>query len=49
MTLMVFPLVRAAANKLRRLKGANQLPRVIDGVKFTNAVADRDPAKTNAA
>ena len=45
---MVFPLVRAAANKSRRLKGANQLPRVIDGAKFTNGVADCDPAKTNA-
>ena len=45
---MVFTLVRAAAKKWRRLKGANQVPRVIDGVKFTNGVADRDPAKTTA-
>ena len=48
-TLMVFTLVRAAAKKWRRLKGANQLPRVNEGVKFTNGVADCDPAKTNAA
>ena len=47
--LMVFTLIRAAAKKWRRLKGANQLPRVIEGVKFTNGVADCDPAKTNAA
>ena len=47
--LMVFTLVRAAAKKWRCLKGANQLPCVIDGVKFTNGVADRNPAKTNAA
>ena len=46
---MVFTLVRAAANKWRRLKGANQVPRVIDGVKFTSGVANCDPAKTNAA
>ena len=49
MTLMVFALVRAAAKKWRRLKGANQLPRVIEGVNFTNGLADSDPAKTNAA
>ena len=48
-TLMVFTLVRAAAKKWRRLKGASQLPRVIEGVIFTNGVADCDPAKTNAA
>ena len=48
-TLMVFSLVRAAAKKWRRLNGANQLPRAIEGVKFTNGVADCDPAKTNAA
>ena len=47
--LLVFTLVRAAAKKWRRLKGANQLPRVIEGVKFTNGVAGCDPAKTNAA
>ena len=48
-TLTVFTLVRAAAKKWRRLKGANQVPRVIDGVKFTNGLADCDPAKTTAA
>ena len=47
--LMVFTLVRAASKKWRRLNGANQLPRVIEGVKFTDGVANSDPAKTSAA
>lgn len=34
--LMVFKLIQAAAKTWRRLKGANHLPRVIDGVKFTD-------------
>ena len=46
--IMVFKLVQAAAKTWRRLKGANQLPRVIDGVSFIDGVADRD-AKTRAA
>ncbi len=46
--LMVFTLVRAAAKKWRRLNGANQLPRVIEGIKFTDGVADRD-AENRAA
>ena len=47
--LMVFTLVRAASKNWRRLNGANQLPRVIEGVKFTDGVANTDPAKTSAA
>ena len=47
--LMVFTLVRAASTKWRRLNGANQLPRVIEGLKFTDGVANTDPAKTSAA
>ena len=47
--LMVFTLIRAASQKWRRLNGANQLPRVIEGVKFTDGVANSDPAKTSAA
>ena len=47
--LMVFTLIRAASQKWRRLNGANQLPRVIEGVKFTDGVANTDPAKTSAA
>lgn len=37
--LMVFKLVQAAAKTWRRLKGANQLPLVIQGVTFTDGVA----------
>jgi putative transposase len=47
--LMVFTLVRAASKTWRRLNGAIQLPRVIEGVKFTDGVANTDPAKTSAA
>ncbi len=38
--LMVFKLVQAAARTWRRLKGANQLPLVIEGVTFTDGVAE---------
>jgi transposase-like protein len=37
--LMVFKLVMSAAKTWRRLKGENQLPMVIAGVKFTDGVA----------
>ncbi len=37
--LMVFKLIMAAARTWRRLKGENQLPMVIAGVKFTDGVA----------
>jgi len=40
--LMVFKLVQAAARTWRRLKGANQLPMVIEGVTFTDGVAKTD-------
>ncbi|MGB1149853.1 MAG: IS256 family transposase [Alphaproteobacteria bacterium] len=46
--LMVFALVRAASKKWRRLQGANRLPLVVEGVKFTDGVADPD-AETRAA
>jgi putative transposase len=36
--LMVFKLVMAAAKTWRRLKGENQLPKVIQGVTFHNGV-----------
>ncbi|MFN3845713.1 MAG: transposase [Paracoccaceae bacterium] len=47
--LMVFTLVQAASKTWRRLNGANQLPRVIEGVKFTDGVANSNPAKISAA
>ena len=37
--LMVFKLVQPAAKTWRRLRGANQLPLVIEGVTFTDDVA----------
>ena len=40
--LMVFKLVQAAAKTWRRLKGANQLPLVIEGVTVTDGVAAND-------
>ena len=36
--LMVFQLVTAAAKSWRRLKGENQLPKVVQGVKFQNGI-----------
>ena len=47
--LMVFKLVQAASKTWRRLNGRNQLPRVIEGIKFTDGVALADTAKTGAA
>ena len=40
--LMVYKLIQAASKGWRRLKGANLLPMVIEGVKFTNGVAETD-------
>ena len=36
--LMVFKLIMAAAKTWRRLKGENQLPKVIEGVTFQDGV-----------
>ena len=41
--LMVFKLVMAAARTWRRLKGENQLPKVVQGVTFRNA--SRSPTR----
>ncbi len=46
--IMVFTLVRAASKKWRRLQGANRLPLVVEGIKFSNGVASSD-AETRAA
>lgn len=40
--IIVFKLVQAAAKTWRRLKGANQLPWVLEGVTVTDGVAARD-------
>ena len=45
--LMVFKLVMAAAETWRRLKGENQLPKVVPGISFRNGIEVIDaPAKT---
>lgn len=46
--LMVFTLLRAASKKWRRLNGANQLPLVVNGIKFNDGIAASD-AGTRAA
>ena len=46
---MVFKLVMAAAKTWRRLKGENQLPKVVQGVTFTNGVeVTKTPAQSAA-
>ena len=47
--LMVFKLVIAAARSWRRLKGENQLPKVIQGVTFHNGVEVIDTPEQTAA
>lgn len=47
--LMVFTLVRAASKKWRKFNGRNQLPRVIEGVTFTDGVAQGDANESRAA
>ncbi len=47
--LMVFTLIQAAAKSWRRLNGRNQLPKVIEGVRFRNGVEMSQAMETNAA
>ena len=47
--LMVFKLVMAAAKTWRRLKGENQLPKVVQGVTFANGVEVTNTPVQNAA
>jgi putative transposase len=47
--LMVFKLVMAAAKTWRKLKGENQLPKVIQGVTFHNGVEVTDTPEQTAA
>jgi len=46
---MVFKLIMAAAKTWRSLKGANQLPKVIQGVKFADGIEVADTDQTAAA
>ena len=45
---MVFKLVMAATRNWRRLKGRNQLPKIIDGVKFADGIEVTEPSRTAA-
>ena len=45
---MVFKLVTAASKTWRRLKRLRQLPRVLQGVKFTDGI-QADETETRAA
>jgi len=47
--LMVFKLVTAAAKTWRRLKGENQLPKVVRGVRFQNGIEVVDMPAHHAA
>jgi transposase-like protein len=47
--LMVFKLVMAAAKTWRRLKGENQLPKVIEGVRFKDGIEVTTHDAKNAA
>jgi transposase-like protein len=47
--LMVFKLVMAASRSWRRLKGENQLPRVLQGVRFDDGVAVNATTNQDAA
>jgi len=47
--LMVFTLIRAAAKSWRRLNGRNQLPKVVEVIKFRNSVEVTDATQTTAA
>ncbi|CCG42823.1 transposase (fragment) [Magnetospirillum molischianum DSM 120] len=47
--LMVFKLVMAAAKTWRRLKGENQLPKLISGVKFIDGVQSTEAVSQTVA
>ena len=46
--LMVFKLVMAASKTWRRLQGQNQLPKVVDGVKFRDGIEIASDQKSAA-
>ena len=47
--LMVFTLIQAASKKWLRLKGRNQLPKLIEGIKFNDGVEVTSDATNRAA
>jgi putative transposase len=46
---MVFKLVMAASKTWRRLKGENQLPKVVAGVTFRDGIEVTESPSTRAA
>ena len=46
---MVFKLVMAAQKQWQRLNGKNELPKLIEGVRFTDGIEVKDEAKKSAA
>lgn len=46
--IMVFKLIKAAERSWRKLDGQNQLPKIIDGVKFTNGVEVKNDTQAAA-
>ena len=47
--LMVFTLIQAASRKWLRLNGRNQLPKVIEGIKFNDGVEVTNDTESRAA
>jgi putative transposase len=47
--LMVFTLIQAASKKWLRLNGRNQLPKVIEGIKFSDGVEVTSDTESPAA
>jgi len=46
---MVFKLIMAAARTWHRLKGRNQLPKVVQGIKFRDGLEDQTDTNSAAA
>ncbi|EWY37082.1 hypothetical protein N825_21795 [Skermanella stibiiresistens SB22] len=46
---MVFKLISAASRTWRRLQGENQLPKIIQGVKFRDGIGVSVPTSQSAA
>jgi len=47
--LMVFTLIQEASKKWLRLKGKNQLPKVIEGIKLTDGIEQNNDTENRAA
>ena len=46
---MVFSLIQAASKKWLRLKSRNQLPKVIEGIKFNDGIEQTNDTENRAA